>query len=61
MCADGAQSAMRTRLLASALANAGGDIDAGLRRFEERQIAHGRELTRHGMALGARWTAGRAG
>lgn len=52
-----AKAARDAAVLASALKRARHDVDAGLARFEASQIAYGREMARHGMALGQGWTA----
>lgn len=52
-----AKAAHDAQALATALARAGQNVDAGLGGFEERQLAYGHDLTRYGVALGERWAA----
>jgi 2-polyprenyl-6-methoxyphenol hydroxylase-like FAD-dependent oxidoreductase len=52
-----AKAAREATLLAAALRRAPRDIGAALGSFEGMQLAHGRDLTRYGIALGQRWAA----
>jgi hypothetical protein len=50
-----AKAARDATVLASALKRARQNVDVGLGSFEEMQLEYGREMTRHGVALGERW------